>query len=696
MNKLFPVVLATIALLPVQLRAEELANKEEVVSKPEAVAVLDEVVVTATKTEEKRRDIANAVVIKDSLDIAEAPAESLGAFLANEPGLDWRTLGNYGGAAEEIQIRGMGADGTLVVVDGVVLNSPSLGAADVSQIPLNAIERVEVVKGSGSLLYGSGAMGGTVNIINKRPKREGYTAKVEAGYGTEATYRLAAESGGFVAGDFGYYLTANRKETDGYRDNADLEHTDVTLNLLYDQGARLQTSFDFGYVDRQYGLPGAQPPAGTAPYLINGVAFYNSDSANLLDRGEDENRHSTLVAKGQAAEWLNWRLKGDCAVLKSYNLTRGYNPLSYMFDGGGTETTVTNTVRGVEGNLDLHPTSRLGLLVGTEYRNFKYENELQNLGADAVPVAFGHLDQEHNLFTQGTFAELTLRPVEQVKLTGGYRYETNSRFGHEGVTRYGLVVTPLADTVLKISHGKHFKAPTMNDLFWPDDGAFTKGNADLKPETGWHSDITVEQGLLDGKLFATLTWFKWDISDKIAWAEDPAQPSPSGWGNYWTPTNVNTYRATGWEAEVKVGPYSGVRADLALTLLDAEEELAAGATRTAIYKPDSQFKVGLSHFADFGLTSTVTGRYVSSRPGYYASKTAQTPEIELDSYWTVDLKLEQELAAHWRLGLLATNLLDQAYDTYLAGFTDQTTYNYTQQPYPGAGRSVFVSLGYSW
>lgn len=689
MNKLFPVVLATIALLPAQLRAEELANKEAVNNKAEAVAVLDEVVVTATKTEEKRRDIANAVVVKDALEIAEAPVESLGALLANEPGIDWRTRGNYGGAAEELQIRGMGADGTLVVVDGVALNSPSLGSADVSQIPLNSIERIEVVKGPGSLLYGSGAMGGTVNIIGKKPKRDGYVAKVEGGYGSESTYHLAAESGGFVAGDFGYYLTANRKETDGFRANSDLEHTDVTLNLLFDRGERFNADFNFGYVERDYGLPGVQPPAGTVPYAIGGEQFYNTETANLLDRGEDQNRHSSLALKGRFGELLNWRLKGDCAVLESFNHSR------YSYNGSGDDTEVSNTVRGIEGNLDLHPSKYLGVLAGSEYRNFDYENAMQPLDPTGVPVAGGLTIGKHRVFTNGTFAELNLKPVEQVKLIAGYRYEEHSRFGHENIARFGLVAKPLAETALKVNHGKHFKAPTMNDLFWPDDGAFTKGNPNLRPETGWHSDVTVEQSLLAGKLFATVSWFKWDINDKIAWAEDPTQPSPV-WGNYWTPSNINSYRATGWEGEVRIGPYAGVRADLALTLLDAEEELTAGASRAARYSPERQFKAGLNHYADFGLTSTVTARYVGSRPGYYANPADLVPEIELDSYWTVDLKLEQEVAEHWRLALLATNLLDQEYDTYLAGFSDQNTFAYSQEPYPGAGRSLFASVGYTW
>jgi len=654
-----------------------------------AVTVMDEVVVTATKTAEKRKDIVNSVVIKDALDIAETPATSLGSVLANEPGIDWRTRGNYGGAAEEIRIRGMGGDGTLVVRDGVVLNSPSLGAADVSQIPLNSIERVEVVKGPGSLLYGSGAMGGTVNIIGKKAKRDGYVAKAETGYGTENTYHLAAENGGFVIGDFGYYLTANRKETDGFRDNSDLTQDDVSLNLLLDKGANFQGNLDVGYVDRKYGLPGVQPPAGTLPYSINGTEFYNGDSAALLNRGEDENSHSALTFKGQPSEWLNWRMKGDYAVLDSTNLSR------YSYNGSGTETNVTNTVSGVEGNLDLQPFSRLGVLLGNEYRNFDYENKQQSLDTNGAPVTDGWLDQDHRVFTNGTFAEASLRPLDQLKLVGGYRYETHSLFGYEDVIRYGLVITPLTDTAIKFNRGQHFKAPTMNDLFWPDDG-FTKGNRDLMPETGWHTDVTVEQGLLDGKLFTSLSWFQWDINDKIDWAEDPSQPTLSGWGNYWTPSNVDTYQATGWEASVKIGPYHALQAELALTLLDAEEELAAGVTRPARYSPDTLLKGQMIHFSDFGLTSTLTARYTSSRPGYYASKTDQDAAIELASYWTVDLKLEQALADHWTITFLAINLLDQEYDTYLAGFSDQTTSTYTQQPYPGAGQSLFASLAYKW
>lgn len=665
---------------PVNLPAAELAAVQP-------VATMAEVVVTATKSAEKRSEVVNSVVILDSVEIEESTGKSVGELLANEPGVDLRSRGNYGGSSEEIQIRGMDADGTQVLLNGVALNSASLGSADVSQIPLNYIDRIEIVKGPGSLLYGSGAMGGTINIITKRPRRGDPYAKVEAGYGTEATYHLAAENGAFVTGDFGYYLTANHVETDGFRDNSDLDQTDLSLNLVLDKGEKLDLSFFAGYLDRKYGLPGPVTPENTTDYSLNGETFSNSESANLLDRGEDRNRLSTLEAKGRALDWLDWRLKGSCSVQEGFNHSR------YSYNGTGDETVVTNTVRGLESNVDLQPLAGVSILLGNEYRDFTYENEQQTLDSFGLADSGGRSSSEHGVFTSGTFVELNYKPVAEVKLVTGYRYEDHSLFGNESVARYGMVVKPVADTAIKINHGSHFKAPTMNDLFWPDTG-YTKGNLDLKPETGWHSDLTVEQSLLDDMVFATVSWFKWDIADKIDWAEDPNQPAL--YGSYWVPSNVDSYRATGLEANIKVGPYRSVMVDLGLTLLDAEEEKDGSVVRQALYSPDTQFKCRLNHLSDFDLTSSLTIRHVSARPGYYASDTDSEAEITLASYWTVDLKLEQRLKERWLLSLLATNLLDEEYDTFLASFTDQTTFATTMAAYQGAGRSVFVSAAYEF
>jgi len=119
-------------------------------------------------------------------------------------------------------------------------------------------------------------------------------------------------------------------------------------------------------------------------------------------------------------------------------------------------------------------------------------------------------------------------------------------------------------------------------------------------------------------------------------------------------------------------------------------------TRQARYKPETLFRLGVTHRADFGLTSTITARYTGERPGFYQLKTDDTPQEVLDSYWTVDVQFIQDLTENWCVSLIFSNLLDEDYATYLAAFTDQNTFVTTQQPFPGAGRAIFAAVKYEF
>jgi iron complex outermembrane receptor protein len=332
---------------------------------------MDEIVVTATKKEEKRKDISNSMVVLDAVDIEESSAMSLGELLANEPGLDWRTRGNYGGASEEIKIRGMSSNGTQVLINGMSLNSPSLGTANVSSIPLNSIERVEVVKGSGSLLYGSGAMGGTVNIITKRPEKGVVDLKASAGYGTNNLYRLSAEQGMYVTDSLGYYLTANRKETDGFRDNGDLTHNDMSCNLIFSKGDALDISLYGDFIDREYGIPGPKPPAGTTNFSFNGTPFISPESSSLVNRGAAKDGHLSFRIKGRPTDWLGFSLKQDYLDSESYDFRRNPAAAWPKAAGEGQKTWVYNTVKTTEVSADIEPSEAYGLLVGGEYKDFE-------------------------------------------------------------------------------------------------------------------------------------------------------------------------------------------------------------------------------------------------------------------------------------------------------------------------------------
>ena len=668
-----------------------LSQAEDFKTDKQSITTMEEVVVTATKTAEQRKDIPNSVIIMDAIDIQESSATSLGDLLANELGIDLRTYGGYGGAIEEIHIRGMSGDGTQVFVNGVNVNLPSLGTADASRIPLNNIERIEVVKGSGSLLYGTGAMAGTVHIITKRPERDKIQLKARAGYGSENTYELSAEQGMFALGDFGYYLTATRRETDGFRDNSDLTHNDVSLNLVFDKGDALDISLYGDYIDREYGRPGVEPPKGTSDFLVNGVKLYNGEAANLLNSGSDEDAHMVLKIKSKPLDWLSFSLKGDYANMKNYNNNRYYStfPVTGL---PGSKTWVTNKVLGAEGNVNIKLLKAGGLLLGYEYRDYDWKNENVNLDATGAEIPSTRTTANADLHTKGAFAEAQYRPCKYFKMLTGIRSENHSTFGTKNIPRYGIIINPLENTALKLNHGKHFKAPTPNDLFWPYEdwgwGMGAEGNPNLKPEVGWHTDVTAEQTLINNKLFLSLSYFNWDIDDKIRWVPDASF--------FYRPKNLDSYSAEGWELGIKIGPLYNLSLTLNYTYTDAEEFKTGGVKRQALYTPKNYFKGDLKYWFDFGLTLTTTLRYMDERPGYYLNDTDTEPNYTLPSYWTADLKIEQRLFDHWILSLQSNNLFDKDYDTYVENFTDQSTGVTTMEAYPGAGRSVFFSVAYEY
>ncbi|MCX5847288.1 MAG: TonB-dependent receptor [Deltaproteobacteria bacterium] len=668
----------------------------------ESAITLEEVVVTATKTPEKRKDIPNAVIIIDKKDIQASGAKSIGELLANETGIDWQTYGNYGGANQEIHIRGMRGNATQVLVNGVNVGSPSLGIADVGKISIDNIERIEIVKGSGSLLYGSGAMAGTVNIITKRPKRDKMDMKVGAGYGSQNTYRVAAENGMFVAGNFGYYLTAGRTETDGFRDNSYLRQNDASLKLVLDKKDIIDISLYGDYINRKYGMPGVKPPSGTRDYYIGGEKFYNSEAAALLDHSGDKDGHVVLEVKGKPVKWFGYDLKGHYTNMENHNYER------YAYNGSGYENWVTNQVLGTDGHVDIYPFEGAKLLLGGEYKNFDWKNEgfdLDTTGKQTVKTT-----NEAQIFTKSAFTEAEYRPSQYLKALAGFRHENNSAFGSQNLPLFGLVINPFETTALKINHGKHFLAPTPNDLYWPA-GPYTRGNADLKPEIGWHTDVTLEQSLLNDKLFMTISYFHWNVDDKIQW-----EPDSQG---VFTPINLASYKADGLEVGTRIGPFYDLTLALSYTYTDAEEENReytrqdygwppfippdfqySMVKRRASYTPDNQFKGDLTYKSNFGLTVTATARYVGDRVVYRTETTTypdtKTVTYTLNSYWTADLKVQQRLYKHWILSLSGINLFDKEYDTHLTTFTDQTTWKTSPAMYPGAGRSVFASVAYEF
>jgi len=678
-------------------------------SEQEKMKTLDEVVVTATKTEETRQNIPNSVILYDQYDIEDAPAISIGELMANDPGIDWRTQGDSGGAAQTIHIRGMNGEATQVFINGVNINSPSLGLAEVGRLPVNNIENIEVVKGPGSLLYGTGAMGGTVSIFTKRPSRDSLDFKVEGGAGTEQTYHLGFEYGLFFSNDMGYFLTANYDETEGFRSNSDLDHKDVSLNLVLEKGEKFDLSLYGQYLDREFGRPGVKPPEGTNTYYVDGIAVYNNESASMLDRGGDEDGLLVLTANSRPNDMLNITVLADIISTENYNYLRYVNNFSVPVTLPGAESWTDNTVYEIQGDVDIIFSDKSDLLLGAEYIRYDWENESIDLDGSGQKLEASREKIDADLHSTGIYGELQYQLFSPIRVLAGLRYEDNSAFGNETLPRFGIVTTPWQNTALKLSSGKHFAAPTPNDLFWPDDG-FSKGNPGLLPETGWHSDVTWEQSLQDDRIFFSASYFHWTIDDKIQW-----EPDSNG---IYSPVNLRSFTGDGFEAGAKFQLMANLQFGLNYTYIDAKEESRAYTVmdygwppdfeydwveRRAAYTPQHLFKGGLTYFTDFGLTLSAVARYTGDRVTYRTETDGFYPNVktvpyEMGSYWTFDMQLVKQVKENFFITLLGTNLFDEEYDTYLDSFTDYSNSpsKTTVEGYPGAGRSIFAKLEYRY
>jgi iron complex outermembrane receptor protein len=331
-----------------------------------------------------------------------------------------------------------------------------------------------------------------------------------------------------------------------------------------------------------------------------------------------------------------------------------------------------------------------------------------------VPDSFAKMEATSH--SKAAYGEAQYRPCRYVKFLGGARYEDHSEFGNKTLPRFGLIVNPFEFTALKASHGRHFKAPNMNDLFW-DQPPYMIGNPDLKPEVGWHSDVTLEQSFFDDRVFITGSYFHWDIDDKIQWGSDDQ--------GVWTPQNLKRFKADGLEAGLRIGPFWGVTLAGNYTYTDATEQNKEfyyqsffpttdiryrWNKRRATYTPKHQFKGVLTYRTHFGLTVSGIARYVGNRYFYRDEQIAppfgveyETVKYELDSYWTADVKVQQRIFRHIILSVECTNIFDEEYDTYFGTFTDYNKIGpwgtpglTTMETYPGAGRAVFgmITLEY--
>jgi vitamin B12 transporter len=465
----------------------QIFSSSPVISQPQQtqlpVAQLEPVVVTATRTETPLKETTTSVTVVTAEDIGEQQAETVAEVLRTVPGLDVAQSGSRG-TATSVFIRGAESYQTLVLIDGVEVNSPTLGSFDFSNLTTENIDRIEVLRGSGGTLYGSQAIGGVINIITK--KGEGKpTASLLAEGGNGPTHREAFTFSG-AHGIVGFSGAAAYIDTDGFRKFNDGYHN-FSTNLRLDVTPIPQGTLRgfFRYTSAEVGL------VNNKNYL--GVLDPNARQLTdfILWKGEWEH---TL------ADVFNYRVAG--AYVKD-NQRFFDEPDEFDPFGSGISRIPVKTVIGeFQGNYYWRHLS------ATTF-GFEFEEKSADIQSNFGGFRSGY-DKSRNNFAYYLQEHLRLLN-EQLFLVGGFRVDDNEDFGTQVTPAWSLAyLIPRTGTKLKGGYTEGFRAPNFNELFFPN-----FGNPNLDPERSSEWNVGVEQSLWGQRFSLEVTYFTRRVKDLI-------------------------------------------------------------------------------------------------------------------------------------------------------------------------------------
>jgi vitamin B12 transporter len=513
---------------------------------------VDPVVVTATKVATPAEQLGASVSVVNGEDFQTYHYPTVDEALRNVPGVQIRRSGAYG-KTTSVTIRGANANQVQVLVDGLRVKSPTLGQVDLSDISPDLIERIEVIRGAQSTIYGADAIGGVVNIITRKGTGGPFQASVQQEVGNYDT--LVSRATVYGAWKILHYaLSASHFESNGQFQNDETDANAISARI----GATLPwdstLDFIFRYNKNDIGVPvkGVFP----GPQPINPIINRNA-------RSQSETTIFSLEGKTRPVEW--WETRGRLA---RYENSAGFQD---PVDPGVA--------------FDFPTFSQ----VNVERREAEWVNSFFIGKWSTSSVGLEHrreIGENHNTFravseTQSVFFEQQLRFFERLFLTGGFRVEDNSVWGTTTTERGSLAfLIKETGTRLRGSAGTGFRAPTFNDLFFP---GF--GNPDLQPEDSLSYDFGVDQKLWNNRIRLGLTYFQNEFKNLITCCT-PIPTAPLG-----GPFNVGRARSAGIEFTSEVDVLPNLVASLNYTYTDSEN---LATDRLLPREPRHRWNIGLT------------------------------------------------------------------------------------------------------
>lgn len=576
-------------------------------------SILQEVVITGTRSATDVRQLSQTVNVIDRSDIKETNRASLLPLLTEQvPGLfitqrGYAGYGVSGGAAGNISMRGMtgGTARMIVLIDGHPNYAGIYGHPIADSYQSLMTERVEVLRGPASILYGSGAMAGVVNIVTK--KEEGTHAHLHAGYGSfntaETEFTASTRQGKFSAVASGSY---NR--TDGHRDNMNFEQFGGYAKLGYDISDNWNASANVDITRFKASQPG-------------------SESAPLIDADQDITRGTTaLFVENNYA-----RTQGAVSLFYSWGnhwINDGYAPgttpklfrfISYDEMLGASAWQSASLF---EGNR---------ITLGFDY--YRYGGKADNHFVDGPTAGTDvpQVDEREDEFAG--YLEMRQEIGSLLTLNAGLRVDHHSKAGTELVPQAGAAFHLPANAEVKLSVGKGFRYPIIREMYM-----YPPQNKDLKAESLWNYELSFSQRLFNNKLYYGINVFKMDAENIIL-----TLPNPNGAGML--NQNSGELKNTGVEVEASYLISKSFAANCNYSFLKMETPVVGA--------PEHKAYLGGSYTGN-GLHVSTGLQYVN---GLYS---AVGPDVKED-FLLWNARVSYQLSDMLQLWINGDNLLNTKY-----------------------------------
>jgi outer membrane cobalamin receptor len=638
----------------------------------------EEVVVIA-RVPQQSDDLPLDILRIDGKTILRRDPNLAGDALRGEASVDVRSYG-FPGSASTISLRGATTSQTLVLLDGRPLNSLTLGTADLSAIPLEALDRIELVKSPTSSIWGANALGGTVNLVTQdAPERNGLSGQFGIGSNELSTSLLRA---GFRSGPIGGWVSGHYKNSMGDRTNGHNFGYGILGKVSVDIPAH--PTVTAGYSAIRQGVPGPLPGEVIPKYG-------DSTASSIFDKQADTTAFLDLNLSEELSESFTLRGRGywDERVMRFFTVYDIFDEFwapccAYEDDRyrtralGGTTMIEFSHGEGFKGTL------------GADVRRNSlnaFQEVVDSLDAQITETEWVAANTE-----VGVFGSATVRLNERWNAFASLRYDRNEDYGDFLSPGGGVVFEPTDIYRLKLYAGRAFRAPSFNDLYWP-----IYGNEDLMPEEGTAFEATMEIEPSE-RIGLKISGFYRNTENLIAWTPDTT--------GFWRPSNVNEARVRGGEITVEML----VSKDLRLTLNGAYNtgtqrnretiysDWFSGETRFETIERDLAFLPGynatieMDWTSPLGLHLNLRALSTGERVNYYADYST-VPDVgmlkkTLESYVLLNAFLGYEIIKGIEMFLWGTNLLDENYE-------DQFGTSMEDLDFPRPGRTIGAGIRFS-